>query len=96
MLRRYQIFLVLERGLMLVESLFRATTQWQGFKVVVVRGDRTGLLAEAATDRGYRPRYHRCGERGIVPGQPWGSVVPSRAAVGYPDTGKLLAAPRKL
>ena len=31
-----------------------------------------------------------------VPGQPWDSVVPSRAAVGYPDAGKLLAAPRKL
>ena len=48
---------------MLVESLFRATTQWQGFKVVAVRGSSTGLSAELAADRRYRPRCGRCGER---------------------------------
>ena len=50
-LRSYRTFLVLERGLMRVEVLFRGTTQRQGFKVVVVRGDRTGLAADRGIAR---------------------------------------------
>lgn len=48
---------------MLLESLVKATVELQGFRVVSVRGDTRGLVAEVAPDRRYAPRCGRCGER---------------------------------
>ena len=47
---------------MLVESLVKATVQLQGFKVIAVRGNRTGLAAELAADGRYSPRCGQCRE----------------------------------
>lgn len=48
---------------MQVESLVKATTGLQGFRVIAVSGDRTGLVAELGPDRRYRPRCGRCTQR---------------------------------
>ena len=48
---------------MLVESLVKVTVELQGFRVVAVTGDATGLVAEVASDGRYAPRCGRCGER---------------------------------
>ena len=47
---------------MLVERLFKATVELQGFRVDKVTGDTTGLVVELTPDRRYKPRCGRCGE----------------------------------
>ena len=49
-------------GLMLVESLIKATVALQGFRVTTVQGGTKGMVAELAADRRYAPRCSRCGK----------------------------------
>ena len=46
---------------MLLGSLVKATLELQGFRVVTVGGDLTGLVAELAPDGRYAPRCGCCG-----------------------------------
>ena len=48
---------------MLIESLVKSTVELQGFRVVRVTGNATGLLAELAADRRYTARCGRCGDK---------------------------------
>lgn len=47
---------------MLIESLVKATVELQGFRVVKVTGDTTGLEAEVAADGRFTPRCGHCGQ----------------------------------
>jgi len=47
---------------MLVETILKSTVELQGFRVVAVRENATGLEAELAPDRRYRPRCCECGD----------------------------------
>ena len=49
---------------MLLESLVKATLEFQGFRVVTVTGEAGGLVAKLAPDRCFSPRCGQCGERG--------------------------------
>ena len=48
---------------MLIESLVKSTVELQGFRVVRVTGNATGLLAELAADSRYTARCGRCGDK---------------------------------
>jgi transposase len=48
---------------MLIESLVKATVELQGFRVVNVTGDTSGLRVEVAADGRFAPRCGQCGER---------------------------------
>ena len=48
---------------MLIESLVKATVDLQGFRVVKVLGDESGLMVELGADGRYTPRCGQCGER---------------------------------
>ena len=47
---------------MLVESLVKATVELQGFRVVKVTGDTSGLAVEVGADGRYAPRCGHCGQ----------------------------------
>lgn len=46
---------------MLIESLVKTTVELQGFRVVTVTGDVSGLMAELVPDRRFAPRCGQCG-----------------------------------
>ena len=49
---------------MLLESLVKATMEWQGFRVMAVTGDAGGLVAELVPDLRFSPRCGQCGAPG--------------------------------
>ena len=79
---------------MLVESLVKATVEWQGFRVRRVTGDVTGLAAELTPDWRYAPRCGRCERRGRYRDTRWVRHFRHVPLWGIPVT--LVYAPRRV
>lgn len=81
---------------MLVESLVKSTSELQGFRVVSVTGDVSGLVVELAADLRFSVRCGQCAERGRyrdTRGERYFRHVP---LWGIPVTAGLRAAAGKL
>ena len=62
----------------------KSTSELQGFRVVSVTGDVSGLVVELAADLRFSVRCGQCAERGRYRRHARGALLSPRAAVGDP------------